>query len=633
MKGMTFENFRVDHGNRAAYDYCRRAATLQYDGGRTVVLLGPEGAGKSHLLWSIVKHIRASSARAGLALVMASEFPEQVRQLAVNPAPIQDDKPALLLVDDLQAFSADAHVLEGVVKAFLANGHGVLLASSVHPDRLALFTEPFRATLCHGEVLEMRPAAPLPVSDDEELESIEALRAERDALEQKLAHKANESAELAQVKLRLDEAMRQVEQLTLALADTSRFDALAERHQAELAAVAAERDGYRQGLNALHEERDHLERLLAERTAAAAQDATHGEALQRLSDEGIALRARLAQAEEIAARANETQAALQERINHLQAEMSEYRGGLEEARDLRRQLEEAQSAAQLERASTTLAVRTVSELESLLDAERQRAQAELDHLRGEVNALIAAARARGPVDTRELDLLREELNEARGMSAAFRSQMDQDRRSFEEETSQLRAENAQLHELAQRALAEQGRSAATLESSKARIRSLEYDLDRERKHNQFLTAEMEALRSEAATQVAQANLQASELEAKTAQLRDALDVALHRGKSAAAHAEALAAAFDQATLALAAAREDLNAIEHPDAAADTAAAPAPALPQASLFDTAPFMRELASLPDAFESPNAMPELSPAPAIRPLHELVDEVLAQEGTTEA
>ena len=184
MKGMTFETFRVDDGNRAAYDFCRLTATLQYEAGRPAMLLGPEGAGKSHLLWSITKHLRASSARVGLALVMASEFPDQVRQLAINPAPLQDGKPALLLVDDLHSFEEDAYALEGVVKAFLANGHGVLLASSVHPDRLLAFSDAFRSTLLAGDLIEIRAMAPLIAAEEEEIAQMEALRLERDALEQ-----------------------------------------------------------------------------------------------------------------------------------------------------------------------------------------------------------------------------------------------------------------------------------------------------------------------------------------------------------------------------------------------------------------------------------------------------------------
>lgn len=658
MKHMTFENFRVDNGNRAAYDLCRRAAMLEYEAGRPVVLLGPAGAGKSHLLWSVVAHVRASSARAGLALVMASEFPEQVRQLAVNPAPLQDGKPSLLLVDELEHFEQDAYTLEGVVKVFLANGHGVILASAAHPDRLAQFSEGFRALLCGGLVVEVGAAGALLEDEEQELALVEALRAERDALELKLAQKAGESAEMANVRVRLDEAMRQVEQLTIALADTSRFDALHQRHQAELAAVAAEREDYKLAVEALHEERDALEKRLADRTAAAAEadmlrerllGLESAQAATRAEEEGeiarlrgelaaaqegnaqelVEMRARLSQAEESAARANEMHASHLDRINHLQAELSEYRGGLEEARDLRRQLEEAQVAALRAHEEYAEAVRAAEEMGGLIEAERATAAAELEAVRAEIHALLDSAKAHGPANPRELEAIREGLQDAQSLSAAFRMQMDRDRRDFEEETAQLQAENAALRERAEHAMAELARTTASTEGQKARARTLEYELEKERKQNALLAAEMDALRSEAASQVAQANVRGGELEGRMAQLREALELVMQRGKSAAQHADLLSAAFAQAAAALDAARDDLAALALPgDVLAEDE--PSNGVAQPSLFDTAPFMRDLAALPGAFPPPQD--EDVPADAPSPLLDLVEEALGGEGRPE-
>jgi len=662
MKGMTFETFRVDEGNRAAYDYCRLTATLQYEAGRPAMLLGPEGAGKSHLLWSITKHLRASSARVGLALVMASEFPDQLRQLALNPAPLQDGKPALLLVDDLQSFEDDAYALEGVVKAFLENGHGVLLASAVHPDRLLAFTDAFRSLLLAGDLIEIRPMAPLSAGEEEDIALLETLRLERDALEQKLAQKAAESADIAQVRARLDEAMRQVEQLTLALADTSRFDYVHEQHQIEMKGVIAERESYRLAVDGLREERDVLEKRLAERTSAAAEadmlrerlltmeapvvdeqeivrlrerlvaaETTHGEEAAHLEDEVRRMRSQLAQAEESATRANETQAALKERIDRLQAELSEYRGGLEEARALRKELEESHTALLATRAELDNAVQLAQAAEHALDNERTTAAGENESLRRAVRALVAQAQSRGPVDLREVTRLQDELTEAQSLSAAFRLQMDRDRRAFEEEAERLRAEHAELQSAALNATTGQVRDASTLEMVRNQCKTLEYELEKARKHNSLLTAEMDALRNEAATQVAQANIQAGEMESRMGRLHDALEVALHRGKSAAQHAEALSAAFVQASEALLAAREDLAAISLPPAASPEETARIEAIAQAHLFDTAPFMRELAALPGTFDAPamstDFLPE-DPVPSERPLHELVEEALTRE-----
>jgi len=45
--GATFENFEVSRHNRAALEACRKVARLELDG---VVLIGPGGVGKTHLL-------------------------------------------------------------------------------------------------------------------------------------------------------------------------------------------------------------------------------------------------------------------------------------------------------------------------------------------------------------------------------------------------------------------------------------------------------------------------------------------------------------------------------------------------------------------------------------------------------
>lgn len=664
MKGMTFETFRVDDGNRAAYDHCRRTAMLQYEAGRPATLLGPEDAGKSHLLWSIVRHLRSSSTRAGLALVMASEFPDQVRQLATNATPIQDGKPALLLVDDLQSFEVDAEALEGVVKAFLANGHGVLLASSVHPDRLGAFSEAFRNTLLMGDLFDIRPSSALGTTEEDEVALVEALRLERDALELKLAQKAAEGADIAQVRARLDEAMRQVEQLTLALADTSRFDYIHEQHQVELKSVIAERESYRLAVEGLRDERDVLEKRLADRTSAAAEsdmlrerllnmehaavdeseitrlrerliaaESAHGEETAHLETEVLRLRSLVAQAEESAERANETQNAFRERIDRLQAELSEYRGGLEEARVLRKQLDENQTERLALRNELTEAVRLAQEADAALDQERINAAGEVESLRRAMHALVAAAQARGPVDLRELTRMQEALGEAQSISAAFRLQMDQDRRHFDAEVGRLQAECDALRASASQSNAGQERDAATLDALRVQCRTLEYELEKAHKHNTLLAAEMDALRNEAATQVAQANIRAGEMESHVLRLREALDLVMHRGKSAAQHADALSNAFSHATDALQAARQDLAALDLPALDTGEHGLRQEIAAQPHLFDTAPFMRELAALPGAFDAPAPAPVLESTQVDfispeRPLHELVEEALTRE-----
>jgi chromosome segregation ATPase len=179
MKGYSFETFQVQEGNQAAYELCRAVASLEYTGPRPVLLLGPEGSGKGHLLWSIVHEVRASTVKAGLGLVMAHEFPIAVRNLAVNPEPIQRGNPAILLVDELERFHENVPELEAVVQTFLDNGHCVLLASNVAPDRLGAFSDAFKKCLREGQTI---PIKPLVIQIPAGGETVTALRSELEAL-------------------------------------------------------------------------------------------------------------------------------------------------------------------------------------------------------------------------------------------------------------------------------------------------------------------------------------------------------------------------------------------------------------------------------------------------------------------
>jgi len=156
MNTFSFEQFDVADANRAAYETCRDVAALRYAGPRPVLLLGPEQSGKTHLLWAIVKRVRAGAAQASLALVMAHEFPEKVRALVKDASPIRG-KPAVFLVDELDQFQENAADLEAVTRLFLEYGHQVVIASSVHPDRLASLSREFRSLLHAGRIIEIEP--------------------------------------------------------------------------------------------------------------------------------------------------------------------------------------------------------------------------------------------------------------------------------------------------------------------------------------------------------------------------------------------------------------------------------------------------------------------------------------------
>jgi len=156
MKGLTFASFTIDESNQAAVDACRRVASLRADPGKPVTLLGERGTGKSHLLWSIVNQFREKQTRVSVALISANDFPRKVRNLVEDPSPIMRSRPAVLLVDELERFKDNLAELEGVVHAFLDNGHVAVLASRIHPAALSGFSGKFKTLLTSNSIIGMQ---------------------------------------------------------------------------------------------------------------------------------------------------------------------------------------------------------------------------------------------------------------------------------------------------------------------------------------------------------------------------------------------------------------------------------------------------------------------------------------------
>ncbi len=156
MRGLTFANFTADENNQAAFDACRTVAALKGEPGRPVTLVGEKGTGKSHLLWAIVNEYREKQARVAVALISSGDFPRKVRNLANDPAPIMKNRPAVLLVDEMERFKENLAELEAVVRTFLDNGHVVLLASRIHPIALPGYSGKFKSLLSSGSIIGMQ---------------------------------------------------------------------------------------------------------------------------------------------------------------------------------------------------------------------------------------------------------------------------------------------------------------------------------------------------------------------------------------------------------------------------------------------------------------------------------------------
>lgn len=217
MKGKSFETFQVTPGNQEAYTVCRRIAMLEEMGPALVILLGPEGCGKSHLLWAVAKQVRAGTLPAGLALITAGNIPEKVRALVEDCRPLQGRR-AMLLVDGLERFDAESRRLDALIETFQACQHPVVVTTSVHPNRLSRLTVPLVNRLAGGRVVTME--ARVQDADEAVAERIQALeevarelQRQRDALQEQLdqsreavaaARQAAEAAESNAAQLRQD---------------------------------------------------------------------------------------------------------------------------------------------------------------------------------------------------------------------------------------------------------------------------------------------------------------------------------------------------------------------------------------------------------------------------------------------
>lgn len=497
MNTFSFEQFEVTEANRAAFEACRDVAALRYAGARPLLLLGPDGGGKTHLLWAVVKRVRASAIQASLALVMAREFPDRVRALLHEPGPILG-KPAIFLVDELEKFDKHAAELEAVVRLFLEHGHQVVLASSAHPDRLAQFTREFRAMLRDGRVIEVGPirAAPRPGADAgaapqaadteklhaalrqlkqehdaarQELEAARAqaaqLRQERDALEAKLADKAGLAGELAQNQNRCAEAEQEARtaheetaRLRECLANVSEAGAvreatLHEEYRAKLAACEIERDEAAR-------QRDDLEREVAGLQPAAAR-------VDKLL-------ARIADLEEETAHAFAQQARLQGQVGALKL-------AAEDAAQWRTERDEAQQ--------------TITQL-------YERAAALLDHIaarREEWAEMSAGLRGRLELVANTLRHIVNVGDDALGQEGA-----DPPPRGAEAELAALRAvlERGETPEESdpdtdgpiEGLHAEQGRLQMALHAAQARLAALENELDESHRERTLQAVELDTLR-------------------------------------------------------------------------------------------------------------------------------------------
>ncbi len=536
MKRFSFNTFRVDDTNHAAFDACHGAALLAAPPGKCPVLLvGPEGSGKTHLLYAVVNQVRAVSQKTGIAYITASDFPEQVRLLIHDPGPLERAPSAILLVDHLDEFTDNLADLEGVVRAFLDHGHAVIAASSAPPDTLTHFPEGLLALFRAAERIPLGPASP---------------RRRAEALEERLD---GETHAVIERQRNLIETLRaQVESAEGRLRETAALEA----------ALAAARDRAVE----LEQEGEHLRAenalsVVATRVAGALRK--QNEHLQERLDEALAqLQARPDRGEEVAALERE----LAEARAETERSKSEANGLLSRAEQLLDEVHKSRLRIAEAQEEQKLQVREIRQIEAVLAGEGfgrltegatgppdpggdraatearlfalEQAHARLEAEAARLNALLTSAES--------------ERDEARAGYAALNTMIGQANTGMDRlraALAELRDENGSVREqlaasAEQLALAAADAANERADSERLREAMVQARSERESAKDQVRRRldEIEALRCEVVEQQAEANARVRELEGRLEATAARLDEQGQRGNALTTLRETLAQA-------------------------------------------------------------------------------------------
>ncbi|MBN2310151.1 MAG: hypothetical protein JXR94_14350 [Candidatus Hydrogenedentes bacterium] len=551
---LNFGTFLQDDSNREAFEACLRVADLEEVERPPLLLLGEGGCGKTHLLYAIVNRIRLRPSRAGLAYVSAHDFPDQVRALIDDPSPLDRKEAAILLVDQLEGFTDLVEELEAVIQIFLDRRGQVVLASSMHPDRLQHLTPGLREMLRAGTVIEIAPRdakAQIEMIKREARREFEA-QAESQHREieglRRLVEQAGQGAvsgEMAELR-KLLEAEREEKQELGRRYNVAR--AFSDSVQQELASVKEELGQTRayarqaSGPQNVQAEKATLERRIGDLTMELASARQEG---QKARSEANQL---LQRAEGLLNQIEANRAAFAQKEGVQQERIRELEGRLEES--------------QVSAAAQTLAEELKIELATLQSRTETEREAFEERI-GELEAGLAAAQT--------------DMEEARGELA----RLEEERNGFQEALGDAVAAREQL----EGELREQQEICAGQEQ------------------------DMDALRHEAAAQVAEAQAQAGEIEGRLARVEAAFERTCEVGRNAGYELESVAEEVRRASDALADLANRLGQLDTPADEAGHAAAERAAMDEVlanglgAADDAAPYEEPIIqdyaeSLPDA-----------------------------------
>ncbi len=214
-------------------------------------------------------------------------------------------------------------------------------------------------------------------------------------------------------------------------------------------------------------------------------------------------------------------AAHEETVARLRDELDSLRTAFDELRA------ERDFARQTRRRALIEAHRQADKLDAGCAAAREQGAALSRDLGGLFDALLAARAASGTNEA----ALQDELAGARASGEAFRGQLAEERVRFEAELEAAQRELGHYGEQIEGARAEQGRLRVNLDAARGRVRMLEAELSKANQQLALRTREMDAIREDAVTQVAEAKLKTGQAEGRSVQLEALLDSTRDTGRA------------------------------------------------------------------------------------------------------
>jgi chromosomal replication initiator protein len=155
MLDKTFENFIVGPCNRFAHAAVSHLESGGVRPSSPVIVYGPGGAGKSHLLRACVGR---RNRRQRAAFLSALDFHEVPTATLTAWLDVVGRGFTLLAVDDLDYLTHEMQRrLLKVVSAMTSSGAAVVLSCGAFPDHNARLTSGFRETLNAGTIADLRP--------------------------------------------------------------------------------------------------------------------------------------------------------------------------------------------------------------------------------------------------------------------------------------------------------------------------------------------------------------------------------------------------------------------------------------------------------------------------------------------